>query len=84
MAELFRPLMEHIVADAPPTTAPKVSALPTPIPAAEEVTLPAFSDLLRAFLREFAKARSRAVPEDRSALECHVRCEDEDRAVSGS
>ena len=58
MAELFRPLMEHIVTDAPPTTAPKVSAQPTPIPAAEEVTLPAFSDLLRTFLREFAKARS--------------------------
>ena len=58
MAELFRPLMEHIVAHAPPTTAPKISAQPTLIPAADEVTLPAFSDLLRTFLLEFAKARS--------------------------
>ncbi len=58
MAELFHPLMENIVADAPPTTPPKVSALPTPTPAAEEVTLPAFSHLLRTFLRQFAKARS--------------------------
>lgn len=56
MAELFRPLMEHIVADAPPATAPKVSGPPTPIP--PQVTLPAFGDLLRVFLREFAKARS--------------------------
>jgi hypothetical protein len=50
--------MEHIVADAPPTRAPKVSGQPIPIPAAEEVVLAAFSDLLRTFLLEFAKARS--------------------------
>jgi hypothetical protein len=56
MAELFRPLMEHIVTDAPPTTTPEEPPQPSP-PAAQEVTLPAFNDLLRTFLREFAKAR---------------------------
>jgi hypothetical protein len=58
ITELFRPLMEHIVADAPPTTAHKVFTPPTPIPVAEEPTLPAFSEVLRTFLHEFAKARS--------------------------
>jgi MrcB-like, N-terminal domain len=58
IAELFRPLMEHIVANAPPTTAPKPPAPPTPTPGGERGTLPSFSDLLRTFLREFVKARS--------------------------
>src|SRR6266545_4694492 len=57
MARIFRPLMEHVVADAPPTTAPEPTA-PTPLitPGANE-DLPSFGDLLRAFLREFTEAR---------------------------
>jgi MrcB-like, N-terminal domain len=58
LAQIFRPTMERIVADAPPTTAPRPPVqipLRTPGPNA---ILPAFGDLLRAFLREFAKARS--------------------------
>ena len=59
MAQLFRPLMERVVADAPPTTAPwPPTQIPRPFTLGPSVILPAFGDLLRAFLREFANARS--------------------------
>jgi hypothetical protein len=58
IAGLFRPLMERVVADAPPTTAPQHAAKTPPLTAGPNANLPAFGALLRAFLQEFAKARS--------------------------
>jgi hypothetical protein len=58
MAQIFRPLMERIVADAPTTTAPQPPAPPSPTTPGPYEVLPDFGDLLRAFLREFARARS--------------------------
>jgi hypothetical protein len=59
MAHIFRPLMEHVVADAPPSEAeaepPPSEAGAEPPPPPE--VLPAFGTVLRAFLREFAEAR---------------------------
>ena len=56
MARLFRPLMERVVADAPPATAPAlpIQAPPLTPPSSE---MPSFASLLRAFLREFDAAR---------------------------
>ena len=55
-ARLFRPLMDRVVADAPPATAkPPVEPPPVSPPSA---TSPSFRVVLRAFLDEFAKARS--------------------------
>jgi hypothetical protein len=55
MARIFRPLMEHVGADAPPTTAPEPPILP--ITGGADETLVAFADLLETFLREFTEAR---------------------------
>jgi MrcB-like, N-terminal domain len=52
-ARLFKPLMEKIVANAPPATASDDVDLSRH----RDLSLPAFDDLLRAFLREFAIAR---------------------------
>ncbi|MER8491704.1 DUF3578 domain-containing protein [Mesorhizobium australicum] len=57
MARIFRPLMERIVANAPPTIATEAELQPEKIEPSVEVTHPAFADLLRAFLREFSIAR---------------------------
>jgi hypothetical protein len=58
MARIFRPLMERIVSDAPPATAPQPPAQRPPITAAADQHLPAFGDLLHIFLLEFSKART--------------------------
>src|SRR5262249_1636117 len=52
-ARLFKPLMEKIVANAPPATATDDLDLSSD----RDLSLPAFDNLLRAFLREFAIAR---------------------------
>lgn len=57
MARIFRPLMEHIVADAPPTTAPRPIIQMTPSSGGNENLVP-FADFLRSFLREFTQART--------------------------
>jgi hypothetical protein len=66
MARLFRPLMERVIADAPPTIAvPRSTAVPpTAVPpptvppiAPQSSELPSFAILLRDFLREFDSAR---------------------------
>jgi hypothetical protein len=57
-ARLFRPLMERIVEDAPPAAAKQQGAdEPVQMPG-PDTDLPPFRVLLRAFLDEFAKARS--------------------------
>src|SRR5262249_50732662 len=58
VARMFRPLMEHIVAAARPTTAPEPTAQIPPITPGEPETLHSFGELLRAFLRQFAEARN--------------------------
>ena len=58
IVRMFRPLMDHIVADAPPTTALRPSPKILPSTPALGAALPPFGDLLRAFLHEFANARS--------------------------
>jgi 5-methylcytosine-specific restriction enzyme MrcB-like protein len=58
MARLFRPLMEHIVADAPPAAAPRAPIETPPLSPSPNVILPAFGELVQAFLREFAKVRN--------------------------
>ena len=57
MTQIFRPLMERMIADAPPTIAPHPEPQ-TPITAPPPAILPAFGDLLRTFLRELSDARS--------------------------
>jgi MrcB-like, N-terminal domain/Magnesium chelatase, subunit ChlI len=57
MAELFRPLMERVVADAPPATATKEEAQITPT-TKSDATLPAFRNLLQTFVQELSKARN--------------------------
>jgi hypothetical protein len=58
ITQVFRSLMETIVADAPPTVAPQPPAQTPPLAPLPNANLPSFGDLLRSFLREFAKARS--------------------------
>jgi hypothetical protein len=58
IARIFRPLMERVVADAPPTTAPRDQAQNTLIVSPPNEVLPPFGDVLRAFLGEFAEARN--------------------------
>src|SRR5262249_52555733 len=58
MARLFRPFMERVVADAPPTMASWPVAQPSAQVPGPVADLPAFGDLLRTFLHEFAIARS--------------------------
>ena len=57
MARVFRPLMERVVADAPPATASAspIQALPVTPPSPGT---PSFASLLQLFLREFDAARS--------------------------
>jgi hypothetical protein len=57
MAHLFHPLMERMIADAPPTTAIQDEAQTVDI-APPTAPVPAFGDLLLAFLRELSKART--------------------------
>jgi hypothetical protein len=57
MARLFRPLMEHMIADAPPTTATQDEAQTT-ITTIPSAAVPAFGDLLHTFLRELSDART--------------------------
>jgi hypothetical protein len=57
MARLFRPIMERVIADAPPTTATHHES-PTTIAASPPPKLAAFGDLLVAFLRELTDAHS--------------------------
>jgi hypothetical protein len=56
MAQLFRPLIERVIADAPPTTAPEDGRQTTP-PAEPGASLPPFRNLLLTFLQELSKAR---------------------------
>jgi hypothetical protein len=53
IALLFKPLMEKIVANAPPATA----ADDLDLSSHRDLSVPAFDNLLRTFLREFANAR---------------------------
>jgi hypothetical protein len=55
-AHLFRPLMERIIADAPPTTGTKPEPK-GPVAPAASVALLAFRDLLLSFLHELTDAR---------------------------
>jgi hypothetical protein len=57
IARLFRPLMERIVADAPPAIAPSPPQTALPVPG-RNPPVAGFGDLLRIFLDEFANARS--------------------------
>jgi MrcB-like, N-terminal domain len=57
MVELFRPLMERVIADAPPAAANQQGRQAATTPVAP-LTLSAFGDLLQVFLRELAEARS--------------------------
>jgi hypothetical protein len=54
IAQLFRPLMESVIADAPPT-AEGGDQIPHPAPGAR---LPAFQELLLTFLQELSNARN--------------------------
>jgi len=56
-ARLFRPLMERVIADAPPTTGTQ-DETQTKITTIPSATLPAFGYLLLAFLRELSNART--------------------------
>jgi hypothetical protein len=60
-AQLFRPLMERIVADAPPATGSvdEIQVLVAPAASASpSASLPAFSDLLHDFLRHLSHAKN--------------------------
>src|SRR2546430_2833426 len=71
---IFRPLMERIVADAPPATAPRPEApIPPAAPPPREI-LPAFADLLRSFLVEFADRKSTRLNSSHSQISYAVFC----------